>query len=472
MPARHAAPEVEGRARVRTPIDAFVLRQLEDKGLTFAPDADRVTLIRRLSLALTGLPPTPDEVDAFLAEESPNAYEDLIDRLLASPRYGERWGRHWLDAAGYVDTVGVDNDANMIPRHDIYRYRDYVIRSFNADKPFDRFLHEQLAGDEMVEWRFVDRFTPEIKEHLIATGFLRQAADSTGAQELNTPDIRNQVIMDTVQSVSTNLLGLTVHCAQCHTHKFDPISHVDYYRVAGLFMSAYDPQNWRNAAVRNVHTVSAARRKIVDERNAKVDADVAEIQKEIAALEKPYEDKLCEKKLVGVPEEIRDDVRAAIGTAADKRTPVQKFLTTKFEASLKVPPAERNATIDQPVADKIAALAGRIPNLQATKTKYGAIQALWDISGTTAYLYRRGDYQMPGPKVAPGVPAVLDDPANPFVVEKRGRNSGRRLAFARWLTRGDHPLTARVFVNRVWQQYFARGIVPTPDNFGASGLPP
>ena len=469
---RHPAPQVNGVDRVRTPIDAFVLSRLEEKGLTFAPDADRATMIRRLSLDLLGLPPSPEEVDAFVADPSPTAYEGLLDRLLASPRYGERWGRHWLDAAGYVDTVGVDNDANMIPRHDIYRYRDYVIRAFNADKPFDRFLHEQLAGDEMVEWRFVERFTPEIKEHLIATGFLRQAADSTGAQELNTPDIRNQVLMDTVQTVSTNLLGLTVHCAQCHTHKFDPISHVDYYRVAGLFLSAYDPQNWRNANVRNVHTVSAVQRKIVDEHNAKVDADVFKVSEEIAALEKPFEEKLFEKKLESVPEEIRDDVRTAIQAAADKRTPVQKFLVTKFEAALKVPLEERNKAIDQPVAKKIGELAGRIPKLQATKTQYGAIQALWDISGSTAYLYRRGDYQRPGPRVEPGVPAVLDDPENPFVIERQGRNGGRRLAFARWLTRDDHPLTARVFVNRVWQQYFGRGIVPTPDNFGASGLPP
>ena len=242
-PVRSKVPLVKS-THVRTPIDAFLLKRLEDRGLGFSPQADRATLIRRALFDVIGLPPTPAEVDAFIHDPALNAYDCLVERLLASPHYGERWGRHWLDAAGYVDTRGTDNDAGIIePLDGIWKYRDYVIRSFNENRPYDRFVLDQLAGDEQVDWREARSYRPGDVERLIATGFLRQAADVTYVRELNTSDIRHQVLFDTVQTVSQPA-GAHRPLAQCHTHKFDPISHADYYRIVGIFLPAYDPHNW------------------------------------------------------------------------------------------------------------------------------------------------------------------------------------------------------------------------------------
>ncbi len=469
--------EKEGGDRLRTPIDAFVLRRLEEKGLSFSADADPLALVRRVSFDLIGLPPSPREVDAFLNDQSPDAYERLVEQLLASPHYGERWGRHWLDAAGYVDTIGSDNDAAIIEeRERIWKYRDYVIRSFNHDKPFDQFLVEQLAGDELVDWRNAAEFKPEIKELLIATGFLRQAADVTYAPELNTADIRHQVLFDTVQIVASNVLGLTLHCAQCHSHKFDPIAQADYYRLAAFFAPAYDAQNWKHSKERFLVDVSAREKQAIDSHNAEIERQVSELTKQVAAAREPFERKLFEMKLVTIPETVRADTKAALETAADKRTKVQKYLAEKLGPLLKVTPAEVDQALDDAARQKTSGLNKRISELSGTKRSYDKIQAVWDLGPPPrTYLYRRGDYQTPGTELRPGVPSVLDDPQQPFVLpggSLENPTSGHRTVLARWLTRPDHPLTARVFVNRVWQQYFGRGIVATPDNFGISGAKP
>ncbi len=476
-PERAAVPAVRHLDRVRTPIDNFLLRRLEEKGLGFSPDADPLTLVRRVYFDLIGLPPSPQEVDAFLNDRSPDAYQNLVERLLASPHYGERWGRQWLDAAGYVDAIGSDNDASIIEeRERIWKYRDYVIRSFNLDKPFDRFLVEQIAGDELVDWRNAAEFTPEIKELLIATGFLRQAADVSYAPELNTADIRHQVLYDTVQIVASNVLGLTVHCAQCHSHKFDPISQADYYRLAAFFAPAYDAQNWKHSKERFLADVSTRDKQSIDGHNAEVDRQVGELNVQLAGVREPFQRKLFESKLALIPEAVRADTKAAIETAADKRNEIQKYLAEKLGPLLKVAPAELDQALDDAARQKTAELNKQVGGLQATKRSYDKIQALWDLGPPPhAFLYRRGDYQTPGAEVQPGVPAVLDDSAQPFVLPTPppgAPTSGYRAAFARWLTRPDHPLTARVLVNRVWQQYFGRGIVATPDNFGASGASP
>jgi len=462
---------------VRTSIDAFLLAQLEQKGLSFSPDADSPALVRRLSLDLTGLPPSPQEVDEFLNDKSPDAYKNLVERLLASPRYGERWGRHWLDAAGYVDTIATDNDATIITERDqVWKYRDYVIRSFNSDKPFDRFLLEQIAGDELVDWRNAPEYTPAILESLTATGFLRQAADVTYAPELNTADIRHQVLYDTVQIVASNVLGLTIHCAQCHTHKFDPVSHADYYRFAAFFAPAYDPQNWKHSNDRFLPDVSARDKQTIDAHNATVDRQVVELQSQISAARQPFERQLFEAKLAKLPEPVRADTKSAHETAADQRSAVQKYLVEKLGPLLAVPPAEIDQALDAETRQKTVELATRAVELGRSKRSYGKLQALWDLEAPPrSYLYRRGDYQTPGAEVTAGVPAVLDDPAAPFRLPSPPPGSpsnGRRTALARWLTRPDHPLTARVFVNRVWQQYFGQGIVATSDNFGVSGARP
>jgi cytochrome c553 len=475
IPRRPPVPTVLHRDRVRTPIDAFLLRRLEDKGLSFSPDADRIALVRRVYLDLIGLPPHPEEVDAFLADSSPDAYEKLVDRLLASPHYGERWGRHWLDAAGYVDTIATDNDAAIITeREGIWKFRDYVIRSFNQDKPYDRFLVEQIAGDELVDWRNAPSYTPQIKELLIATGFLRQAADVTYAPELNTADIRHQVLFDTVQILGSNVLGLTVHCAQCHSHKFDPISQADYYRLAAFFAPAYDPLNWVHSNDRFLPDVSAGEKKLIEAHNASVDQQVARVRKDIESISEPIARKVLESKFQALPEAIRADTKAALALSAKKRNAVQKYLADKLGPQLKATPAEIDRATDAAARRKIADANKRISELIASKRSFGKIQALWDIEAPPkTWLYRRGDFTMPGAEVRAAVPAVLDDPARPFALPAaRGGSTGYRLALARWLARPEHPLTARVFVNRTWQHFFGRGIVSTPDNFGSSGAKP
>ncbi len=476
-PVQSPIPRVEHQDRIRTPIDAFVLQALEHKGLALSPEADPVMLVRRVYSDLIGLPPTPAEVDAFLGDPSPSAYQELVDRLLASPHYGERWGRHWLDAAGYVDTIGSDNDAGIIEeRERIWNYRDYVVRSLNSDKPFDRFLREQLAGDELVDWRHAPHFTPEIEECLVATGFLRQAADVTYAPELNTADIRHQVLYDTVQIVAGNLLGLTMHCAQCHSHKFDPISQADYYRLAAFFTPAYDAQNWKHSKERFLVDVSESDRQVIDRHNADVNRQIADLRAQIAAIRTPFEQAVFQSKLAALPEAIRADTRVALETPADQRSEVQKYLAEKFEPQLKVTPTEVEAALDDDARAKTAKLNEPIAGLEASRRSYDKIQALWDVGPPPpAYLYRRGDYQTPGAEVTAGVPAVLNDGAQPFQLPVPGAadgTSGYRTALAGWLTRADHPLTARVYVNRVWQHLFGRGIVATPDNFGSSGALP
>ena len=225
-------PEVGSASRVLNPIDAFVLHRLHQKGLDLAPEAERLTLIRRASFDLTGLPPEPEEVEHFLADPDERAYEALIDRLLSSPRYGERWGRAWLDVVGYADWPQA------------YRYRDYVVGSLNAGKPYDRFLLEQLAGDELVNLDEEPVVTPEIADNLVATGFLRMAQDKTGARLINFVPHRVQVITDEIKIFSTSILALTVGCARCHDHKFDPLPQRDYYRLAAMFKGAFDEHDW------------------------------------------------------------------------------------------------------------------------------------------------------------------------------------------------------------------------------------
>ncbi|MGH9630684.1 MAG: DUF1549 domain-containing protein, partial [Bryobacteraceae bacterium] len=208
---RPQLPEVKSKNWIRNPVDAFILSRMEAKGIQPSPKADRVTLLRRASLDLIGLPPTPQEVDAFLADQSPDAWEKVIDRLLASPHYGERWGRHWLDVARFAESQGFKADET---RPSAWRYRDYVIQSFNSDKPYDRFVREQIAGDEL--W-------PESVEARIATAFSRHYPDEYNARNLM--QRRQEILNEVTNVVGSAFLGLTVECAQCHDHKFDPISH-------------------------------------------------------------------------------------------------------------------------------------------------------------------------------------------------------------------------------------------------------
>jgi len=444
-----------------TPIDRFLLAALKAKGLAFSPEADKITLIRRATMDLTGLPPRPEEVSAFLADEAPDAYERLVERLLASPAYGERWGRHWLDVAGYADSEGYDErDAE---RKWAWRYRDYVIRSFNADKPFDRFIREQIAGDELIDPPYRN-LTPERIELLVATGFLRMGPDGTGSPNADQPVARNQVVGDAIKIVSTGLLGLTVGCAQCHNHRYDPISQLDYYRMRAVFEPAYGGAEWRTPAQRLVSLTTDADRK----KAAQIEAEAAEIDREHEKKQAEAIAATAEKELAKVPEEYREALRWVHDTPAKDRSELQKQLL-KEHPSVNVT-ASSLYLYDQKAADALKKIADRAAERRAAKPAEEFLHVLTEVPGKLpeTRLFHRGDPNQPKEAVDPGTLTALGGaPIAPRDAAKA--TSGRRLAFARWLTDGKHPLTARVIVNRAWMHHFGRGIVNTPGDFGALG---
>ncbi|MGB8853350.1 MAG: PSD1 and planctomycete cytochrome C domain-containing protein [Pirellulales bacterium] len=391
-PRRPPLPAVKDESLVRTPVDAFVLAKLEAAGLPFAPEADRPTLLRRLSFDLTGLPPTPEENAVFVADPSPDAYEKLVDRLLASPRYGERWGRYWLDLAGYADTEG--KREQDLPRPHAWRYRDYVIRAFNADKPYDRFLVEQLAGDELADWRTAPHISQEMEDNLVATGFLRMVPDPTWANLTGYVPDRMDVIADELDVLGSGVMGLSIKCARCHSHKFDPIPQRDYFRLAAIFKGALDEHDWLKP-------------QLAPGQGGAVSTDVA-------------------------PGRLLDHVATAE--------------TVAWKAAGGTP-------------------AGR-----------PQIQGVWDRGEPSpTYIHRRGDPTAAGTLVGPAPPSVLTDGKTPLDIQPPwpgAPSTGRRLAFAKWLTRPDNPLVARVAVNRVWMHHFGAGLVETVGNFGTTGTPP
>jgi mono/diheme cytochrome c family protein len=462
---RPAVPHVRGT--VRNPIDAFLLAKLEAKGLGFGPEADRRTLIRRASFDLLGLPPTPAEVQAFLSDTSNAAYENLVDRLLASPHYGERWGRHWLDVAGYADSEGFSGEDPV--RATAYRYRDYVIRSFNADRPWDEFIVEQLAGDELIRPPY-ETLPPAELDKLIATGFLRMAPDGTATPGVDLKTASNQNIADTIQIVSTSLLGLTVHCAQCHNHRYDPIPQADYYHLRAVFEPALDWKAWRTPAGREVPLFKEEARKqasAIEEEAKKIDAErQVKLTGYIAAT--------FDKQVGKLPEGLRDQARQMHATPAPKRTPEQNKLLMDYpflnvnDGSLYL--------YDGKAAADLKTFADKAAKLRATKPVPEFVRALTEVPGTVPVTHRfdRGDFEAPKEAVGPASLLVLDrfglrdlaakEPALP--------STGRRLAFARGLVGGKHPLTARALVNRFWMHHFGKGIVGTPGDFGVLGERP
>ncbi len=473
---RPQVPSVRDNDRVRSPVDAFVLAKLEERGLTFSPEADKTALIRRVSFDLIGLPPSPEEVTAFVTSTSATAYEELLDRLLASQHFGERWGRHWLDAAGYADVMSTDNDAGIIhPLENRWMYRDYVVRSLNEDKPFAKFLTEQIAGDELVEWRSAATYSPEIREHLIATGFLRASSDDTFAPELNVPATRYAVWQRTGEILANNVLGLTLNCAKCHDHKYEPLTQRDYYQFLALLQPAFNPDRWLNPTQRQLPAVSATEKAEIERHNTELDRQAAELRKQIAERRANYEPKLFATKLTTLPEAIRTDTQAAIATAADKRNEVQKYLAEKFGAALTVKPEEVTAALSE--ADKVttAEWEKQAAKHLGRKKSWQHWQVTYDGPVSPTKLLKRGNHETPGEEVAPGFLAVLSHATALDDSKSTGITSGRRLALARWLTDRDSPaahLAVRVQVNRMWQHLFGKGLVETADNLGVAGARP
>lgn len=466
-----AAPQVKKVKLVRTPIDAFLLARLEEKGLAFVPEADARTLLRRVSFDLIGLPPTPAEIDAFLkdiaASGMDTAYGNVVDRLLASPHYGERWGRHWLDVAGYADSEGYSGDDTL--RKSSYRYRDYVIRAFNADKPFDQFVIEQLAGDELVRPPY-DKLASADLDKLIATGFLRMAPDGTGSKDVDAKVAINQSIADTLQVVSTSLLGLTMHCAQCHNHRYDPIPQVDYYKMRAIFEPALDWKAWRVPAGREVVVLGDAERK----KAAEIESAALKIDQERLKKEAEYIEQTFVRELAKLPADVQESARAARNTAVAKRTPAQQKLL-RDHPNLNVTSGSLYLYDAKAAADLKGYLA-KSAALRATKPVGESIRALTEIPGKipTTHLFDRGDHDQPKEAVAPAHLTILESFKLNAIPEKDATlpTTGRRLAFARSLVDGKHPLTARVLINRVWMHHFGKGIVNTPGDFGFLGERP
>ena len=483
-PVRPPVPPVSASDRVRNPIDAFVIEALKAKELSLSAEASREALLRRASFDLIGLPPSPDEVRAFLADLDENAYDRLIDRLLANDHYGERWGRHWLDVAGYADSAGVLSEDRPLPT--AFRYRDYVIRAFNSDKPYDRFLQEQIAGDELTDYwtayEQLERLPDEVVEAVTATGYLRCAPDSSRPDFSTIKNADAQyfypTINDTLQIVASSTMGLTLQCARCHSHKFDPIPQADYYRLQSIFMTAYRPKQWIPQMDRKVLVASASQKKAAEEHNGKLDADIARLKKELANLRAEFKQKLFDDRLAMVPEAIRADVHQALSKPVDQRTPVETYLAEKFQPLLKPEDQTIDKQLPEMFADYRTAVDQRnsaIAEQEKQRISFDELRALYDQPGPAVTpLLRRGDALTPGPPVEPGVLTSLTTPVefdwSPPVAE--ARTSGRRLAFARWLTQPDHPLTARVMVNRIWLHHFGEGLVSTPEDFGTMGSPP
>ena len=405
-PQRPAVPAASHQEMVRNPIDSFLLQKLEANHLSYSPPAERIALMRRAYLDLIGLPPSPAEIQAYAADAGADAYERMIDRLLASPHYGERWGKFWLDAAGYSDSEGIiDED---LVRSSIWRYRDYVIRSLNQDKPYDQFLMEQIAGDELVDYKHVKEMTPEVLEKLVATGFLRLVPDGTYSTGNGSVAERINVIADEVEMLSSSVMGLTVGCARCHNHKYDPIPQRDYYRLSATLQTAYDPYDWVKPTERYLDIALESERKEAAAFNAPIEADIKRLQAALDDKIKPFRDKLIQERLAALPEEVRTDLNAALAIAEEKRTPTQKYLADSFQDTLKV--------TDEDLAKKFPELksqtADATEKIAATKKKLKEkpqVRALYEMGGepSPAYLLRRGEAQSIVEAVPPGVPSVL-----------------------------------------------------------------
>jgi len=472
-PRRPAIPGVKSKTLVRNEIDSFLLEKLEEKGLSYSPEADPLKLLRRLHLDLTGTPPSPTEIRAFLEDARPGAYEREADRLLASPEYGERWARHWLDLAGYSDSRGIGFLDKIRPN--VWRYRDYVIRSLNSDKPYDQFLTEQIAGDELSDYS-KEEVTQDLIDRLAATGFLRTTPDSTYEAEFAYIPERMTVVSNTVQVLGSAVMGITIGCARCHDHKYDPISQRDYYRFAAILQTAYDPYDWRVPKDRLLDIALDHERNRTAEHNEPIETEIKRLETAREELEKPYRERILNKRLGALPEEVRGDVEKLIHTPKDQRTEVQQYLARKFEDLLDVTTNQLIGAFDE-FKEAVEPIQKEITGKTEQLKPKPQIRALTDTGGSPSrqYLLRRGEPLAPWDPVQPGVPAVFRagfEPYQPAPPWPGSQSSGRRLALARWLTQPDHPLTARVIVNQIWMRRFGRGLVASPSNFGKSGTPP
>lgn len=467
----------------KNPIDAFLAAKMAEQELTFSAQAGAPTLIRRLSFDLTGIPPTPERIDAFIAafaKDADAAYRALVDELLATPAYGERWGRHWLDVAGYADSDGYTE--KDVERKHAWRYRDYVVEAFNDDKPFDQFVREQLAGDEIVaeEKLHVDVADEKLRKRhrdlLVATGFLRMAPDGTMAK--NDLAARNQCIADTIKIVSSSLYGMTIGCAQCHDHRYDAISHADYYRLRAVFEPGFDVPRWRNP---NARLVSLQTKEDIA-KAAAIEVEAKKLDAERIAKQAEFVEEVFGKLLAEKDEAIRADLEKAYRTEAKERTPEQLALLKLHPKVNKLNSGSLylyDTTYKTKHAQTIKDMVAKAKEVRDTKPPVTQVQAFTEVAQkpeavAPTFVFNRGDFESPTDKVAPGDLSVLDGWRDVEVPENTDAlpSTGRRLAYARSITDGEHPLLARVMANRIWMHHFGTGIVATAGDFGVLGEKP
>ncbi|MFO0889506.1 MAG: PSD1 and planctomycete cytochrome C domain-containing protein [Isosphaeraceae bacterium] len=524
-PARPELPSVRRADWVRNPIDAFVLKRLEAAGLEPAPPADHRVLARRVYLDLVGIVPSPEELESFLADGSPRAYERLVDRLLDDPRYGERWGRHWLDLVRYGETSGLEGDG---PIGNAWRYRDWVIDAFNSDMPYDRFVIQQLAGaDEHSRTRL--NYQPDVQGH-IPTGFLRLAP--WDRSNLVAAEVRQNYLNEITGATGSIFLGLTIGCAQCHDHKYDPIPQRDYYRLQAFF-STVQVANDLEVPYTDRAFAAHARRKIEEYEKTlqggpekkELDALLEQLRARLIAARKAQ---AAGKALTSADLrlELRRDGGAIFGEAerqrheelldAAKRTgdleqqqalgayeetllkkleraysrpgvdPLARFeaLTVEdVEEELEAPYSSRSFFSDEEqtryrvLSSKLQVVRSRLGRWKPVALTVRNVPGPPNGPGVApTHLLFRGDYRQPKEEVKPGFPSVLTGHSDPAVIEadryRQFPTRGWRMTLARWIASPENPLTARVMVNRIWQQHFGRGIVATPSDFGKNGEPP
>ncbi len=419
-PQPKPVPAVRDSSWTQTPIDHFILAKLDEQGLEPAPPADRRTLIRRATFDLTGLPPTPQEVDAFLADESPQAFSRVVDRLLSSVRYGERWGRHWLDVVRYADSNGLDEN---IAHGNAWRYRDYVIASLNADKPFDTFVTEQLAGDQLPAPTENRRH-----EQLIATGFLSLGPKVLA--EVDEQKMEMDIVDEQIDTVGRAFLALTLGCARCHDHKFDPIPTRDYYSLAGIFKSTKTMESFTKIARWNENSIATS---------SQLEAKTAHDQK-IAVQEAT----------------IADYIKRANAALLEKLGPGAEL------------PKSPETKYDESVRAELKSLRDRLNALKASAPELPTAMGVVDAEVGDAPIHVRGSHLTLGKPAPRGVPTVLTGAGGVAIPDQR---SGR-LELAQWLTDPRHPLTGRVIANRIWRWHFGQGLVRSTDNFGELGSRP
>ena len=460
-PKNSPLPTVKNSTWVNNPIDLFILEKLEAKRLAPSQPASKEHLIRRATLDLIGLPPTIKEINAFQNDQNPNAYESLIDRLLSSPHYGERWSLFWLDLARYAESNGYEADGE---RSQFWRYRDYVLNAFNSDKPYYEFILEQLGGDILAKSMIKPNEdipqaiirNPKIAELFNAAGFNRCGPTHMVGGNTDQEILRQENLTEMTTAVGSVFMGLTIGCARCHDHKFDPLSQVDYYRMQAFFGSTY---------FKEIDMVSAAQKKAREEESFKYKQQLNPLKASVDAIDKPVRDKLTKAKI----ESLDKETKIALATDVKQRSPQQHKLVSMANPLVKVTWDEVLEALTPKAKEERDKIKTRMHDIEARKPQPSpqSLTIADNGNGGTNFL-KRGNPKNKGARIEPGFPRLLA----PEGLQAGKGKTPDRLDLAQWLIRSENPLTAKVMVNRIWQQHFGTGLVASPSDYGIKGVPP